>query len=307
MAWVETRDKQQLYVRELGTGKQPVLMLHGLGMKSSHWLPFLWPLRKQFRFYLPDLRGAGRSSAVAFNRSNVFQNHMEDLEDLVAGLGLDDFLLVGYSLGATTSLHWQNAGGFFHTDGRPRVKAYLHIDQSPCVTNRDGWRYGVFGAQQEWVFARLRRLLVLLEGQPAEQLADLPSGVRRQLLYVLGQVFNQLLGKPAAKPVFMLANRLPWLMPLLLPMTRVADLRAYLTSYTQLGRDYLPGLAGCSTPTTLLIGAKSPLYAEPGQRAIAHQMTDCRVVLLDKSGHVPLLDQPRAFYRELKTFLRQSL
>ena len=299
MAFVTARDGQTLYVRVLGRG-QPVLLLHGLGMKSAHWLPFVWPLRKHFRFYMPDFRGAGRSAAVPFNQPDVFQNHMEDVADIVAAFGLSDLLLVGYSLGATTSMHWQNAGGF------EKVKAYLHIDQSPCVINRPDWPYGLFGVQQEWVFARLNRVLTLLEGSNAPTLAALPDKLRRQLLYVLADVFAKLLGRQAVKPVFALAARLPWLLPRLLPLTRVADLKAYLTGYTRLGHDYLPGLAGETTPVTVLVGALSPLYAEAGQRAIADTVVNGKVVVLEKSGHVPLLDQPLAFTRELRRFLRQS-
>lgn len=288
-----------MYVRVLGHG-QPVLLLHGLGMRSTHWLPFVWPLRHQYCFYMPDFRGAGRSAAVPFNQADVFQNHMEDVVDVVAAFELEDFLLVGYSLGASTSLHWQNAGGF------DKVKAYLHIDQSPCVINRPGWPYGLFGVQQEWVFARLNRLLTLLENSHADTVAALPDRLRRQLLYVLGDVFAKLLGKPSVKPVFALAARLPWLLPPLLPITRVADLKAYLTSYTRLGHDYLPKLAGDTTPITVLVGGKSPLYAAAGQRAIAATVANGKVVVLEKSGHVPLLDQPVAFARELRRFLRQS-
>lgn len=299
MAFVTARDGQKLYVRVLGRG-QPVLLLHGLGMKSAHWLPFVWPLRRQFSFYMPDFRGAGRSAAATFNQADVFQNHMEDVQDMVAALDLNDLLLVGYSLGATTSLHWQNAGGF------DRVKAYLHIDQSPCVGNRADWPYGLFGRQQEWVFARLNRLLTLLEDSKAVQLGELPEKSRQELARVLGDVFVKLLGKQSVKAVFVLAARFPLLLPALLPVTRAADLRAYLTGYTRLGHDYLPRLAGETTPITVLIGGRSPLYAEAGQRAVAETVANGKVVMLEKSGHVPLLDQPLAFACELRRFLRES-
>jgi pimeloyl-ACP methyl ester carboxylesterase len=237
---------------------------------------------------------------VSFNQEDVFQNHMEDVEDIVAALGLKDFLLAGYSLGATTALHWQNVGGFRN------VRAYLHIDQSPCVRNHEGWPYGLFGPQQEWVFAQMTRLLPILENAPSDTLAGLPAESRQQLLGVLGDIFSRMLGKHFIKSLFSLGVRLPWVVAPLLPMSRVADLRAYLISYTRLGRDYLPGLTGCNTPVTVLIGARSPLYAEAGQRSVAEVVKQGRVVVLEKSGHVPLIDQPFVFARELKRFLHQS-
>lgn len=299
MATISLRDGQTLFVRVIGQGR-PVLMLHGLGMDSRHWLPFIWHLRHKYRFFLPDFRGAGRSDKATFNQLDVFQNHMEDMEDVVNALKLKKFLLVGYSLGATTALHWQNAGGF------KRVRAYLHIDQSPCVINRPDWPYGLFGQEQQWVFARLTRLLPMLEKTSAVRLAQLPLEEREELLHVLGDVFSRMLGRATMKPVFRIMARLPWLMPSLLPVTRVADLHAYLVGYTRLVHDYLPGLATCEVPVTVLIGRHSPLYAEAGQRAVAETVPDGKVIVLSRSGHVPLIDQPIAFARELAHFLRQS-
>lgn len=299
---ITTKDGQQLHVRVVGRGQQPVLMLHGLGMNSAHWLPFIWSLRKRYTFYLPDFRGHGGSAAAAINQPDVFQQHCDDVATIVDALGLCDFYLVGYSLGATTSLHWQNAGGWFDAAGKPRVKAYLHIDQTPCVPNHDKWVYGLFGTQQGRLFAELDQALTLLEGFTAEQLSDLPKAQRQQLMTVLEQVFG-VLDKKSARPLLALAGRYPSLLSRLLPMTGLSDLKAYLRSYTRLGRDYLPGVTGCTVPVTVLIGARSSLYAEAGQRALAEAVLHGRVVLLNRSGHVPLLDQPLAFGRALRQFL----
>ena len=138
---VITRDKQTLSVRVIGQG-QPVLLLHGLGMNSRHWLPFVLPYSRQFKFYMPDLRGAGYSAHIAFNQHDIIHNHMEDVQDIVQHFSLRNFLLVGYSMGATTALHWQREAGF------SEVKHYLHIDQTPCVPNQEDWSFGLFGQQQ---------------------------------------------------------------------------------------------------------------------------------------------------------------
>ena len=108
MAFATARDGQQLHVRVLGRGR-PVLLLHGLGSSGMQWLSFVLPLLGVVKFYRPDLRGAGRSAAVGLNQPDMFQNHVEDVEDvedLVRHFGLQDFLLAGHSMGATTALHW---------------------------------------------------------------------------------------------------------------------------------------------------------------------------------------------------------
>lgn len=296
MPTVTLRDGQSLYVKKLGSG-QPVLLLPGLGMKSQHWLPFVWPLRKRFCFYMPEFRGVGRSRAAFFNQPNIFQNHMEDVEDIVAHFQLKDFILVGYSQGASTALHWQNRGGF------SQVRAYLHIEQSPCVINRSDWAHGLFGIQQQWFFARFKRLLSLLEGYEQETIMSLHHEVRKELLTELGDIFSRLLSKPIVKRAFPFMHFMPWTVPYIFPVTRVADIMAYLENYTQLGEDYLPGLKGCETPITVIAGARSPLYSVEGQRVVAEQVPQGECVVLPHSGHVPMLDQPIAFRKAFKRFL----
>lgn len=300
---VKVRDGKKLHVRVFGQGQQQVLMLHGLGMKSAHWLPFIWSLRKQYTFYMPDFRGHGGSAAISVNQLDVFQQHCDDVEDIVESLGLHDFYLVGYSLGGTTSLHWQNAGGWFYPTGQPKVKAYLQIDQTPCVPNRDDWQYGLFGKQQSTIFAELKKALAVLEKVETKTVMDMPLAQRRELMDILGTVFVDVLGKKSVRPILSMAGRFPFLLSSLLPITRIYDLKAYLTSYTQLGRDYLPAIKDCAVPVTVMIGAKSPLYAEAGQRALAQTVQHGKVVLLRRSGHVPLMDQPLAFGRALRQFL----
>lgn len=300
MPFIPLRDEQKLYVRVVGRG-QPVLMLPGLGMHSGHWLPFIWPYLQQFKFYLPDFRGVGRSADVRLNQADIFQNHMEDVQDVITHYQLQDFLLIGYSLGGSTSLHLQRAGGF------GSVRRYLHIDQSPCVGNRIDWPYGVFGELQDEVFGQMHRLRDLLQDyQHHEQLAELPVDARRQAAVILAEILTLISGHAWLKPLFARALMSPKLLSKHLPLTQVQDCVALLSAYTSGGHDYRASLQGCQTPITVLVGMKSPLYAPIGQMAIADYAANVRIVRLHNSGHVPLSDQPIQFIRELGRFLKAS-
>jgi non-heme chloroperoxidase len=155
MPLISLRDGQHLHVRVLGRG-QAVMMLPGLGMSSSQWLPYILPYLRQFRFYLPDFRGFGLSAEIRLNQSDVFENHSQDVQDIIRHFRLDDFLLAGISLGGSTALHLQKEGGF------TGVRRYLHIDQSPCVGNRHDWPHGLFGIRQDELFGQLHSLRDLL-------------------------------------------------------------------------------------------------------------------------------------------------
>lgn len=297
MPTVMTRDQQPLYVRVVGQG-QPVLMLHGLGMQSSHWLPFILPFIRHFKFYMPDFRGFGKSKALRLNQPDVFENHAQDVLDVIHHFDLKDFYLVGYSLGASTALHLQYSPEF------ARVRRYLHIDQSPCVRNRPHWNYGLFGTQQAQLFSQFQHMLDIIA--PFENhllLQQLPYATRRQAVAVLGEIFETMLGKPLIKHVFNLSAQLHVLMPHVIALSRLEDIRLYLNAYMAGQHDYREILGRWQIPTTVMIGMQSPLYHACGQRVVSDKMQPAHVVEFQKSGHTPLLDEPIKFVRELARFL----
>lgn len=280
-----------------------MLMLPGLGMSGSSWLPFILPHVARFRFYLVDFRGAGGSTEVALKPGDVFQAHLEDVQDVIAHFGLRDFLLVGISLGGTLALHLQREGGF------AAVKRYMHIDQSPCVGNREDWPYGLFGARQPELFAKLRDIVDILDGYPhGARFADLPLPARQAAGDTLAEVLALMAGGKALLPLLRTVMRLP--RPLLrhvpLPLARLDDMRKYLAAYAGGGHDYRSSLARDAVPVTVITGARSPLYAEAGQALVASTHPQSRIVRFERSGHVPLKDEPLRFARELGRFLNGS-
>lgn len=300
MTIVKMRDNAPLHVRTIGRG-QPVLMLPGLGMNSNQWLPFVLPYSRQFRFIMPDFRGQGRSKHIAFNQSDVFQNHMEDTQDVIRHFALDDFLLVGISLGATTSLHLQREAGW---DG---VRGYLHIDQSPCVVNKPDWNHGLAGGKQPALFERMQAVLDILNRHSDNHWFDqLPRNDKQKISGLLSEVLG-ILGsdRPTIKVVSNLW-RLPAGVIRRLPLMQREVLARYMAAYSGGGHDYRSSLGRDDVPVTLMIGMNSVLYAEAGQRLIAEKNTRSEVICFEHSGHVPLLSEPRKFLREFGRFLRQD-
>lgn len=298
MPFIPVRDGQSLYVRVLGRG-QPVLLLPGLGMHGGHWLPFIWPYLGRYRFYLPDFRGHGRSAAVRLNQPDVFQNHMEDVQDLIAALGLKDFLLGGISLGGSTALHLNRESGL------AGVRRYLHIDQSPCVGNRPDWPHGLFGHRQDHLFGEMHRLADLLADHAhLTHLGDLPLGARREAASTLSEIVAGMTGRPLLKPLVRRMLVSPAQLSKRLPLNRIDDCHAYLRAYTAGGHDYREALRRCPVPVTVMVGMKSPLYHPHGQMAIADYAPQARIVRFHRSGHVPLVDEPVKFIRELGRFLQ---
>lgn len=171
-------DGEYLFVREFGQG-HPVLVLSGLGMQSWQWLPFLYQERKHFQFIIPDWRGFGGSKNCNFPHDmEAIHSHWRDIECLIQQRDMRRFILIGYSIGATTAMH-----GMRHSSLVPHLQAYLHIDQSPKISNDPDWPYGLFGPKQTEFKQLLTEMLELLEqSSDVQQLQDLAAPLRQELL-----------------------------------------------------------------------------------------------------------------------------
>ncbi|HEX2811203.1 MAG TPA: alpha/beta fold hydrolase [Sphingopyxis sp.] len=109
----DARDGVRLAWREMGEGA-PILLLHGLFSNAEvNWIKFGTAARVAeagYRVIMPDLRIHGSSDAPHEPEYYPPDVLVRDLEDLVAHLGLADFDLGGFSLGARTSVRAVVAG-----------------------------------------------------------------------------------------------------------------------------------------------------------------------------------------------------
>src|SRR5947209_4619748 len=86
-----------LYYETHGTGK-PVVMIHGYPLSGRAWEKQLPPLLEAgYRVITYDRRGFGESSQAWSGYD--YDTFADDLHKLVTKLELDDFVLVGHSMG----------------------------------------------------------------------------------------------------------------------------------------------------------------------------------------------------------------
>lgn len=294
-------DHQQLHVRRFGQG-QPVLVLSGLGMQSWQWLPFLYAYRKQFEFIIPDWRGFGPSIHCEVpHDTDAIASHWQDIQCLIEQLQLEQFHLIGYSMGATTSMH-----GFLFGDLATKIKAYLHIDQTPHIAVSPEWPFGLMGTQYGTLTAIFQRILELLKDVPNQaKVKDLTPSTQQQLMaawcdFLLLQEKNQLV-----QTLTRSVAKLPKLKDKMTPMQHVGYIRWYIQNYAEHRHDYRPALYELNCPLTYFIGRQSSLYASEGQLLVAKQTPHAKTVIFEHSGHAPLIREPFKFKREIGIFLQQ--
>ena len=299
MPFYTMSDQEQLFVRRIGHGK-PVLVLSGLGMVSWQWLPFIFTQLNKFEFIIPDWRGFGRSKHCAIPQDmDAISSHWRDVACVIEQLKLENFILIGYSMGATTAMH-----GMQHGDLTQQLAGYLHIDQTPKIVVDDSWQFGLFGDKHAEFKTLLTELDGLLSLYPnAVYLDDLPFEHRQDLVKCWA-AFIELQGSNKYSPViFKMALNQPPLQKYLLPIQRVDYLHWYIKNYLHHQEDYRQALTQLQCPTTFFIGNNSTLYPEAGQTLVAKSVKKSQQIYFKRSGHTPLLTEPKKFSQEIRNFL----
>ncbi|PAV25942.1 pimeloyl-ACP methyl ester carboxylesterase [Tamilnaduibacter salinus] len=294
MAGVIAHDGARLRVREVGRGPV-VILLHGFGMESRHWLPIILPLAHRFRFVLPDLRGFGGSSHLSCSEDCVLTSHARDLDAVIRHYSNGDPVgLGGISLGASTSLRYMQLFGLH------AVRHYVHIDQAPRIAQGPDWPWGIFGKQgaqrlQSWwpMLERLERT------DPETPFASLPMDLRRQFYDDLAGFMQTALSKRWMKWMAGRLTRVPALAHQLVPVDNWFTVYQHMRAYAERDYDFRPFLSLVTVPTTVVAGRHSEMYPWEGQARMTDLMPRARLVTLEKSGHVPLIDQPLACMRTL--------
>lgn len=292
------KDDSQLYYRHLGNKGSVIIMLHGFGMHSGHWLPYAYLLSRKYQVIIPDLRGFGRSHHVNFNQDCAVSNFAEDLSALVTHLGIDTYKLLGISMGALTSLKFIEQ----YKDLAPT--RYLHIDQSPCCTNKKDWDWGLFGDQHDERFDKARSLLKRLA--PHEQTGaafnDIPQELQQEVQTELAEFFACAMSKESHKRLSRKILSKKWALTKLLPIDNWSAYMHCLRAYINQGYDLRAGIVESAVPIDIIVGMKSDMYPATGQLRMADLVKTGRVIPFSKSGHTPLIDQPIKLSRELLQF-----
>lgn len=294
---IRLHDGQQMPVLVIGRG-QPVVMLHGFGMDAALWLPFVLPFTRQYQFYLPYLRGFGKACRVKPSQPDFIEDYVLDIAAMRQQLGLNQVILAGVSMGALLSLKLHAAGQF------QGVLRYLHIDQSPVISHKPDWSYGVFGERQTHTFNQFKRLVT--NAQPYLQLAhtQLPADLKRELLQTLADFVNETVHSRTQRRLLKPLSRFPQLMQYMMPMQGWSTLIHGMQAYLEQDYDLRQSLAKLHVPVMVFSGARSRLYAVEGQTRLTQMLPNAQQVVFAQSGHMPMLDQPLMFIREFGRFLR---
>ena len=137
MSYFTLRNGEKLYYKEIGSGPDTIIMMHG--WSSSHEI-YEKPadlLKQKARCIFYDHRGHG-GSKEACRESPTMETLAGDLNELIQGLSLSRITLLGWSMGAGVALT------YVRDYGCSALKQLVLCDMTPKQLNDDTWKLGLY-------------------------------------------------------------------------------------------------------------------------------------------------------------------
>jgi non-heme chloroperoxidase len=235
-----------------GSGR-PVLLVHGVSMSRRFFERNLDPLAQRFRVVSLDLRGHGESPAC--EGGHTVAQYARDLHEVIARLGLQGAVAVGWSMG--TMVVWDMIRQF----GPGDLAGHVNVSQGPSDLKREGWELGAFTTEE--LFGLLEAAQDDFRGVMAEFVPSMFAAERpaEELELLVGE--TQKLGANAATCILLDQS--------------LRDFRAVVGSYR------LPTLCAWGRDEKLV-----PVAA--GEWLGAHAHADLHI--FENSGHCPMWEEP---------------
>jgi non-heme chloroperoxidase len=269
--YIEVAPGVHLHVRDWGHGR-PIVLIHGYGGSNDIFDYQMTELAQTgFRAISISLRGYGRSDKP-WGEYN-YDIFADDIKFLVDQLGLNDVLLVGYSMGGAIAIRYMS-----RHDGRRVTKLALCAAAAPSWTKRQDYP---FGFERSEVDAWIRGI-----------------NIDRPQLFADGlKIFGRT--ETSLNP-----GLLAWLHSLGMQASPHALIRSLVALRDT---DLRPELAAIEVPTTIFHGVGDKICPFAFAEEMANGIKKARVIRFENSGHGLLLEEKDKFNRELVEFAGERL
>lgn len=269
MAKYITDDNVPVTYYDTGGNKPAIIFIHGWTSGGTHWAGIMLGLRQHYRCISLDLRGHGRTPAQG---ELSIPRLARDVHGLIEHLKLEKPTIVGWSMGGLTTFEYLRQFGHEH------LRSVVFVDQTPRLRTDEDWSMGLFGGFTDGHIQNFRDLYTAQQRRVLRRFAMGILHPRRRLLRFASWLIAPYRGgfDPGV------------LMPLADDMAE---------------RDYRDLLPAIDVPVLLCYGGASWLYPGKVGEYLLEHLPNARLVIFEKSGHCPPLEEPVKFVRTLRTFL----
>jgi len=283
MTHMKIRDVS-LFVKVMGQGYPLVLMHGGPSLDHTTLLP-LEPLADQFTLVFYDHRCNGRSEGAEVS-SMTFENLTADADALRQALGFDQWAVLGHSFGGNVALEY--------------ALRYPGSLSRLVLMNT--------GGDQWWVNHNASEILA-------------KRGYNAATVEVARRFYNGQVTPDEYLPTVMKLigaysyHSSIWYHPSLMTLAQKVGLgppmklrpEALIFGYGRLlqGWTVMERLGGIETPTLVIAGRYDFLFPPEHQAILADRLPNAQLVLVERAGHNPHMEQPDQVLPVIRRFLTQ--
>ena len=266
--FVEVNGINLHYLEWGNTDRPTILMLHGISQQAHSWDFISLPLSVDYRVIALDQRGHGDSDWSP-NGNYSTDIYVGDIEGFVGAMGLENFHLMGHSMGGRNSLAWAS--------GRPGVlKSLTIVDTGPETQRR--------GQNRIQQFRELPDELDTLD-EFASRVMEYTGRNREQTMGALKYSIRQ---RQDGKWTWKYDKAM-----------RVSGFRAPTWTPDQLW----DGWRKIDCPALVVRGARSDIFADETMVRMAEEHPDCTTVTVENAGHLVQGDNPPDFLAAVRGLL----
>ena len=288
--YILTPDGVRLFYKVAGGGGETLVVVHGgPGNSMDSIVPDLEPLERNRTVIYYDQRGNGSSDLLKHPDQLAISKHVADLEAVRRFFKLDKVALLGNSWGGMLVAFYaaEHPGKvdrmILHSPGEPTRSLMVKADAAMLER-----------IDQHFSAAQKRRYAFLSDPQNWVDAED-PKAVCREYYQLLlpfyvyrPESLARVKGDVCSEPNEAVRNRL-------------AVNEQIINSLGDW--DLLSSLQRVSSPVLVIYGETDPALAD-AREAWVRALPNARLLVIDRAGHLPHVEQPEIFFRAVETFLK---
>jgi proline iminopeptidase len=281
--FIDAGNGVKLYYRLVGSGGEPVVLIHGgPGLTSDYLADDLTTMARKHSLLVYDQRGIGRSTLVSDSTALAAQRYVEDLEAIRKHLGLAQLTLLGHS--------WGSAPAALYAMQYPeRVRRMILVGTIPPERSGLANAFQALAAARDSVTLRRMAELSRIRGASPSDLAACREYYRLWFTPFFGarESASQMKGNVCAGSPESLRNK--------------QNVDKF--TFASLGNwDWTTSLNKAVAPTLIIQGEFDPLPIESA-RTWAAAMPNARLLEMKGIGHFPYVEAPELFFAAVDRFL----
>ncbi|MDA4131055.1 MAG: alpha/beta hydrolase [Thaumarchaeota archaeon] len=254
-------DGTSIYYEEFGSGKS-IVLVHGWCGSHSLWERTVQDLAKKFRTFAMDNRGHGDSGKP--NTDYDFNEFSSDLKELIDQKGLENAILVGWSMGVSISLR------YFERFGKHGISKLVLVNGPIRLASAPDFPYSMSREYLENLFD--------------ERIDN--RAMREREFVKIGFYMPHLEATNWISSIHMET-------PMHIAMKCVRH---------QMDLDMRDVLKKIDIPTLVCYGAHDPFYPTSLGQFIVQRIPNSRLVIFEESGHYPFLEESNKFSNLIEEF-----